>query len=115
MNNVRPLFPNVTDEQWEDHMMPSLIEAMQLLWAAANAGDHEILCDISGSLLKYVHYSMETLDAIRRTGTFDDNKLPVNVAYAIDNLMADCAMAMGGDDSFADKLRTRSPTKRANQ
>lgn len=115
MNNVSPLFPNATDAEWEDHMMPALIEAMQMLWAAADAGDLEILCEISGPLLEYVHYSMETLDAIRRDGTFDDNKLPGNVAHAIDNLAADFIKAKGAEDSFAEKIRTRSPTKRTEQ
>ncbi len=108
MSNVFPLFPNATDEQWEDHMMPALIKAMERLWTAASAGDHETLCEISVPLLAYVRYSMETLDAHRRAGTFDDNKLPANVAYAFNNLMADYARACGGEDSFVSKLRTRS-------
>ncbi len=115
MNNVRPLFPNATDEEWEDHMMPVLIEAMGLLYAAADAGDHEILCEISTSLLEYVYTSLETLDAIRRSGHFDDNRLPLLIARVIDDLAADYIKAKGADDSFAEKFRTRSPTKRANQ
>lgn len=114
MSNVIPLFPAVTDEHYEDLIMPALIEAMQMLWAAADAGQYEDICKISKSLLLYVYSSMETLNAHRRGGTFDDNKLPPNVAHAIDNLAADYveAMAVGDFREFADKLRKRRPTKK---
>ena len=48
MNNVSPLFPNATDEQWEDHMMPELIDAMQLLWAAANRSNLDRCVVVAG-------------------------------------------------------------------
>ncbi len=115
MNIVRPLFPNVTDEEYEDHMMPPLIKTMGLLWAQVHKGDHENMCEISTSLMRYVWHSLDTLNTIRCSGHFDDNKLPRSVANAIDNLIADCAGAMGGENSLIDKYRTRSPTKRAKQ
>ena len=115
MNNVRPLFPNTTDEEYEDLMLPHLNRAIGILWELAEQGKQEAAWEISTSLLRYAYHSMDTLNDIRRSGYFDDNKLPDLVAKAIDNLMADSAKAMGGDDSFADELRTRSPTKRSKQ
>ena len=113
MNNVIPLFPAVTDEEYEGHMIPALIEAMQLLWATAHTNRPEVLGKISEALLSYTFSSLETLDAIRRSGYFDDNKLPTDVAYAIDNLMADYAEAMRGEEAreYIDKLRARQLTK----
>ncbi len=115
MSNVRPLLPNATDEEYENLMLPLVIDAMQILWGVPDAERHDVLCEISGSLLQYVYSSMDTLNAIRRSGYFDDNKLPRPIANAIDSLAADYARAMGGEDQLADRLRTRSPTKRANQ
>ena len=115
MSNVRPLFPNATDEEYEDLMLPLVIDAMQILWGVPDAARHDVLCEISGSLLQYVYSSMDALDSIRRDGYFDDNKLPRSIANAIDSLAADYARAMGGEDSLADRLRTRSPTKREKQ
>ena len=113
MSNVIPLFPATTDEEYENHMMPVLIEAMQWLWATAHSNRPEVLSKISEALLSYTISSLETLDAHRRGGTFDDNKLPPNIAYAVDNLMADYAKAMRGKDAreLANKLRTRQLTK----
>jgi len=113
MNNVTPLYPAATDEQYEDDMLPPLIEAMQLLQATNHPDRNEVLGKISEALLPYTISSLETLDRIRRDGYFDDNKVPEGVAHDIDNLMADYAEARGGEDSreLANKLRTRLPTK----
>ncbi len=113
MNNVIPLYPPVTDEHYEDGMIPALVEAMQLLWTTTHTNRSEVLCKISETLLSYTFNSLELLDSIRRSGYFDDNKLPEDVAHDIDNLMADYAEARGGEDSreLANKLRTRLPTK----
>ena len=113
MGNVISLLPAVTDEEYEGHMIPALIEAMQLLWATAHTSRPEVLGKISEALLSYTFSSLETLDAIRRSGYFDDNKLPEDIARAIDNLAADYAEAKGGEDSreLANKLRTRLATK----
>ena len=113
MSDVTPLFPAATDEQYEDHIMPALIEAMQLLQATNHPDRNEVLGKISEALLLYTISSLETLDRIRRSGYFDDNKLPEDVAHAIDILAADYAEARGGEDSrkLANKLRTRLATK----
>jgi len=113
MGNVVPLFPATTDEEYENHMMPALIEAMQLLWATTDTNRPEVLSKISGALLAYSFSSLEVLDRIRRDGYFDDNKLPEDVAFDIDNLMADYAEAIRGEDAreMIDKLRTRQLTK----
>jgi len=113
MGNVTPLFPAATDEQYEDLIVPALIEAMQLLGATTHASRPEVLGKISEALLLYAFNSLETLDAIRRSGYFDNNKLPEDIARAIDNLAADYAEARGGEDSreLANKLRTRLATK----
>jgi len=115
MSNVRPLFPNSTDEEYEDLMLPVVIEQIEVLWDLAEKGNNEPAWEISISLLEYVHTSLETLNDIRRSGYFDDNKLPEPVAHAVDNLTADCAKVMGGDDSLADQIRTRSSPKRTKQ
>ncbi len=113
MSNVIPLFPAVPDEEYEGHMIPALIEAMQLLGATTHSSRPEVLVKISASLLMYTCKSLETLDSIRRDGYFDDNRLPLNIACAIDNLMADYAEARGGEDSreLVNKLRTRLATQ----
>lgn len=113
MSNVIPLYPPATDEKYEDGMIPALIEAMQLLWAPPHTNRPEVLSKISEALLAYSFSSLEVLDRIRRSGYFDDNKLPEDVAHDIDNLMADYAEARGGEDSreLANKLKTRLATK----
>ncbi len=113
LSNVIQLFPNSTDEEYENHMMPVLIEAMQWLWATPHTSRPEVLSKISEALLAYSFSSLGVLDRIRRSGYFDDNKLPTDVAFDIDNLMADYAEAMRGEDAgeLADKLRTRQLTK----
>jgi len=113
MGDVTPLYPAATDEHYEDDMLPLLIEAMQLLQATNHPDRNEVLYKISEALLPYTISSLETLDRIRRSGYFDGNKLPENVAHDIDNLMADYAEARGGEDSreLANKLRTRLATK----
>ncbi len=115
MSNVRPLFPNSTDEEYEDLMLPVAIEQIEVLWELAQKGNQDPAWEISISLLECVYTSLETLDDIRRSGYFDDNKLPEPVAHAIDNLIADCAKVMGGNDSLVDQIRTRNPTKRTKQ
>lgn len=112
MSNVIPLFPAVTDKEYEDCLMPYFIEAMQILWVKANAGDQEALVRVSESLLLYASASLEVLDTIRRSGYFGNNKLPSNVARAIDNLAADYIEAMGGPREKAEQIRTRLPTQR---
>ena len=88
---------------------------MGLMWAAAEREDHqETLCKISTSLLKYVWQSLEMLDVIRRSDMyFDDKKLPPWLATAIDNLAADYARAIGGEQSenLARRLEARAPTR----
>ena len=113
MSNVTPLYPAATDEQYEDDMLPPLIEAMQLLQATNHPDRNEVLCKISEALLPYTISSLETLDRIRRSGYFDGNKLPETIAHDIDNLMADYAEAMRGEEAreLANKLRTRLATK----
>ncbi len=96
-------------------MLPVVIEQIEVLWDLAEQGDQDPAWEISISLLECVYTSLETLDDIRRSGYFDDNKLPEPVAHAIDNLIADCAKVMGGNDSLVDQIRTRNPTKRTKQ
>ena len=115
MGNVRPLFPNSTDEEYEDLMLPVVIEQIEVLWDLAEKGNQDPAWEISTSLLEYVYASLETLNDIRRSGYFDDNKLPEPLAHAVDNLIADCAKVMGGDDSLVDQIRARNPTKRTKQ
>ena len=115
MNNVRQLFPNATDEEYENLMLPVVIEQIEVLWDLAEKGNQDPAWEISISLLEYVYTSLETLGDIRRSGYFDDNKLPEPLAHAIDNLIADCAKTMGGCDSLVDQIRTRNPTKRTKQ
>ena len=112
MSNVRPLFPNVSDEEYEDHMLPPLIEAMGLIWEQINNGDHDIMFEISSPLMQYVWHSLDTLDTIRRNAGFDGNKLPESVARTVDDLIAESARAMGGRDSLVATYKKRSPTKR---
>ena len=88
MGNVTPLYPPATDEHYEDGMLPPLIRAMQLLQATNHPDRNEVLRKISEALLAYSLSSLEVLDCIRRDGYFDDNKLPTDVAFDIDNLMA---------------------------
>ena len=115
MSNVRPLFPNSTDEEYEDLMLPVVIEQIEVLWDLAEKGNQDPAWEISISLLEYAYTSLEMLDDIRRSGYFDDNKLPKPVAHAVDNLTADCAKVMGGCDSLVDQIRTRSSPKRTKQ
>ena len=114
MSNVTHLFPAATDEKYEDGMMPALIEAMQRLGATTHTSRPEVLGKISEALLLYAFNSLETLDDIRRSGYFDNNRLPLNIACSIDNLMADYAEAMGGEDSggLVNTLRTRLLTQK---
>ncbi len=46
----------------------------------------------------------------------DEDQLPPVTAYDVDNLAADCAVALGGEDAkeIADQLRNRSPVKGMN-
>ena len=115
MSNVRPLFPNSTDEEYEDLMLPVVIEQIEVLWDLAEKGNQDPAWEISTSLLEYVYASLETLNDIRRSGYFDDNKLPEPLAHAVDNLIADCAKVMGGSESLVDQIRTRSSPKRTKQ
>ncbi len=115
MSNVRPLFPNSTDEEYEDLMLPVVIEQIEVLWDLAEKGNNEPAWEISISLLEYVYPSLETLNDIRCSGYFDDNKLPEPLAHAVDSLIAECAKVMGGDDSLVDQIRARNPTKRTIQ
>ena len=115
MNNIRPLFPNSTDEEYEDLMLPVVIEQIEVLWDLAEKGNQDPAWEISISLLEYIYTSLETLDEIRRSGYFDDNKLPEPLAHAVDNLIADCVKVMGGRESLVDQTRTRNPTKRTKQ
>ncbi len=115
MSNVRPLFPNSTDEEYEDLMLPVVIEQIEVLWDLAEKGNQDPAWEISTSLLEYVYTSLEMLEDIRRSGYFDDNKLPKPVAHAIDNLIADCAKVMGGSESLVDQIRARNPRKRTKQ
>ncbi len=115
MSNVRHLFPNATDEEYEDLMLPVVIEQIEVLWDLAEKGNQDPAWEISISLLEYIYTSLETLDEIRRSGYFDDNKLPEPLAHAVDNLIADCAKVMGGSESLVDQIRTRSSPKRTKQ
>ena len=114
MADVTTLYPAATDEHYEDDMLPLLIEAMQLLQATNHPDRNEVLGKIAEALLLYTISSLETLDRIRRDGYFDDNKLPISIAHDIDNLMADYAEAMGGEDSreLGNKLRARLLTQK---
>ncbi len=121
LNNVIPVFPNGTDElmtyaQWEDALVPFLMDQMQTLWTAADAGDHEVICKISQSLMRYVYRSLQLLEAQRRNGDFDDNQLPGYVAHAFDNLLADYMQAINKEDDseFVEQLRTRMSSKKSN-
>ncbi len=121
LNNVIRLFPNGTDEQvtyaqWESKLIPLMTDQMQGLWAAADAGDHEVICKISQSLMRYVYRSLQLLESLRRNGHFDDNQLPTFVAHAFDNLLADYMQAINKEDDseFVEQLRTRMFSKKSN-
>lgn len=98
-----------SDAEYEDVMLGRIADAMQEL--LSDARRQEIVCSISTPLLRYVRDSLECLDSIRRSGYFNGNKLPAVLATSIDNMAADYAQAMGGDNSLVNKLRTRQPAR----
>ena len=114
-SNVVQLFPNPTDRQYENEIVPSLIDVLGVFEGEAKEGRYDLLVSVSESFMRYAIRSLITLDLLRRDGTFDDGKLPPITAYDIDHLAADCALAMGGERAceIADKLRNRSPVRGA--
>ena len=110
-SNVIQLFPNPTDEEYENEIVPALIVVLETIDKVCRSGDYDLLINISESLMRYTRRSLNTLDHVRRDGWFDHCRLPPITAYDVDNLAADCAIAMGGDKEMAEKLRNRSPVK----
>ena len=98
MTNVIPLFPNETDAHYWDRVMPALIESMQMLWAAVDAGDGEVICEVSEPLMVYVKLSMQFLDAERRNGgvEFPNNEFSCFFAPHLDAFAADYIQAIDG-------------------
>ena len=115
MSNVFELFPIATDEEYENQILPILTTVLGQFTGAASKGRHKEVCEISVSLLDYSIRSMLFLDSCRKGGLFKDNKFPDVLSSAIDELAADSALALGGEDAkeVAAKLRNRSPTKRS--
>ncbi len=118
MTNVIPLFPNETDAQYWDRMMPALIESMQMLWAAVDSGDREVICKVSESLMVYVKHSMQFLDSERRNGgvEFPDKTFSCFFAPHLDALAADYIQAIDGKyrSEFVEKIRKAcQPRKKA--
>ena len=109
MSNVIQLFPNPTDEQYEDEILPALTFVLEELLGVAQNGQYGELHDISGRLYKFAIVSLATFDALRRNDYFDDNKLPSSIAHIVDKLAGDCVLALGGDMELANKLRNRTP------
>jgi len=107
-SNVIQLFPNPTDRQYEDEIVPTLVDVLGRLAGDAQNGNYERLNSIADSLYRYSIRSLITLDLQRRDGLFDDGKLPPVNAYDVDNLAADCALVMGGDEELVNKLRDRT-------
>ena len=117
MTNVVDLFPNATDEEYEDHILPILVSVLGHLHDAADRGQYDVIEGVSASLLDYSMRSMLFLDECRKFGMFKDNRFPDILTSAIDNLAADGCLAMGGEgaEEVAESLRNRSPTKRSKR
>ena len=118
LSNVIQLFPNLTkegyltNEEYENKIMPSLIKVLGILDEDRGSGNYDRLIKISESLMRYAIRSLITLDTLRRSGSFDNGQLPPITAFDVDNLAADCALAMGGGTKMSKKLRNRSPKRR---
>ena len=121
LSNVIQLFPNLTDkayltdEEYENELMPALIRGLEILGDDCRSGNYDLLIKISESLIRYARRSLITLDTLRRDGSFDDGQLPPITAFDVDNLAADSVIAMEGDIEIAEKLRNRSTVKRRDQ
>ena len=114
MTNVIDLFPNATDEEFEDQILPILIHVLDQFHEAVGNGQFDVIEPAAMSLLDYSKRSMLFLDECRKLGFFPNNQFPEVLSSSIDNLAADSAMALGGEgaEEVARKLRDRSPTKR---
>lgn len=114
MTNVIDLFPDATDEEYEDHILPILIHVLGQFSDKTASGQHEAINRISMSILDYSLRSMLFLDECRKLGFFPKNRFPEILTSSIDNLAADSALALGGEgaEELAISLRDRSPTKR---
>ena len=66
---------------------------------------------MSGSILCYVVLSLTNLELMRRGGEFQEDRIPPDVAWAVDQLAADCALVWSGDEEVADQLRNRTPVR----
>ena len=111
-SNVIQLFPKPTDEEYENKIVPVLIRVLEMLDDDCRNGNYDLLISISESLIRYARRSLNTLDHVRKAGWFDHGRLPPITAFDVDNLAADCAIAVGGDVKMAEKLRNRSSVKR---
>ncbi len=114
LSNVVQLFPNSTDEEYENKIIPSLIKVLGILDEDRGKGNYDLLIKISESLMRYTIRSLITLDTLRRGGSFDNGQLPPITAFDVDNLAADCALAIGGGKEMAEKFRNRSLIKGKN-
>ena len=114
MNNLVELFPDSTDSEYEDRIVPILINVLSQFHEAVDNGQFDVIEPASKSLLNYSMRSMLYLDETRKLGMFKNNQFPEFLSSAIDNLAADTVLALGGDDVeiLARSLRDRSPTKR---
>ena len=116
MSNLVELFPDTTDEEYEDRILPILIRVLAQLHEAVDNGQFDVIEPAAKSLLNYCWRSMLYLDESRKLGVFKNNQFPKCLSSAIDNLAADAALALGGDgvEDLARNLRDRSPTKRSS-
>ena len=114
MTNVIDLFPNATDEEYEDHILPILVTVLNQIKGAASSKNYKEVDEVAVSLLDYALRSMMFLDECRKLGMFRENRIPDVLSSSIDNLAADSALALGGEgaEDVARGLRNRTPTKR---
>ena len=114
MNNLVELFPDSTDEEYEDHIVPILYSVLAQFHEAVSKGQFDLIEPATASLLDFSMRSMLYLDEYRKVGVFKDKQFPDFLSSSIDNLAADSAIALGGEgvEGLAINLRNRSPTKR---
>ena len=107
MSNNLIRFPRPTDQQYENKLIPLLVDSLTMIASNTRDGDFEEYNTVSDSLLRFATRALLFLDEYRREGVFEEGKMPSFTAFDIDNLAADCMLAFGGDEEIARSIRNR--------
>ena len=113
MTNIVELFPNPTDRQYENELVPALVNSLARITCHVEDGQFNEYNIISQSLLRFAGQALILLDHLRKEGFYEDGKMLPMTASDIDNLAADCVLAFGGEgaEEIARRLRNRTRVK----